>query len=65
MKKTTRYLGSMSLAVALLGVAAGAQAQTKWRLAGNFATEHSSSVAMNTFRDDLAKASGGSFTVDV
>ena len=55
---------AMALA-ALLTVAAPAQAQTKWRLAGNFATEHSSSVAMNMFRDDLAKASGGSFTVDV
>jgi tripartite ATP-independent transporter DctP family solute receptor len=44
---------------------ATAEAQTKWRLAGNFATEHSSSVAMNTFRDELAKASGGAFTVDV
>jgi tripartite ATP-independent transporter DctP family solute receptor len=50
---------------ALLAVAAPVQAQTKWRLAGNFATEHSSSVAMNMFRDELAKASGGSFTVDV
>ncbi len=42
-----------------------AHAQTKWRLAGNFATEHSSSVAMNQFRDELAKASGGALTVDV
>ncbi len=50
---------------ALVAVAAPAQAQTKWRLAGNFATEHSSSVAMNMFRDDLAKSSGGAFTVDV
>ena len=52
-------------ALAVLCVAAPAQAQTKWRLAGNFATEHSSSVAMNQFRDELAKASGGKFTVDV
>ncbi len=44
---------------------AHAQAPVKWRLAGNFATEHSSSVAMNMFRDELAKASGGSFVVDV
>lgn len=49
----------------LLGASLPAPAQTKWRLAGNFATEHSSSVAMNNFRDDLAKASGGAFTVDV
>lgn len=54
-----------AVAALLLAVTAPAQAQTKWRLAGNFATEHSSSVAMNMFRDDLAKASSGSFTVDV
>lgn len=53
-----------ALAAALIG-AAPVHAQTKWRLAGNFATEHSSSVAMNMFRDDLAKVSGGAFVVDV
>jgi len=51
--------------VAVLAAAVPAHAQTKWRLAGNFATEHSSSVAMNMFRDELAKASGGSFVVEV
>src|SRR5258708_39442171 len=53
------------LVAILLGASFAAQAQTKWRLAGNFATEHSSSVAMNQFRDQLAKASGGPFTGDV
>ncbi|HET7671986.1 MAG TPA: TRAP transporter substrate-binding protein [Burkholderiales bacterium] len=52
-------------ALAILCAATSAQAQTKWRLAGNFATEHSSSVAMSQFRDELAKASGGQLTVDV
>lgn len=52
-------------AVAAVLATTGAQAQTKWRLAGNFATEHSSSAAMNMFRDDLAKATNGSLTVDV
>jgi tripartite ATP-independent transporter DctP family solute receptor len=52
-------------ALAIFCAATAAQAQTKWRLAGNFATEHSSSVAMNQFRDELAKASGGQFAVDV
>ena len=56
---------TIAAALAVLCVAAPAHAQTKWRLAGNFATEHSSSVAMNQFRDELAKASGGQFTVDV
>ena len=52
-------------ALAILCAATSAQAQTKWRLAGNFAIEHSSSVAMNQFRDELARASAGQFTVDV
>lgn len=66
MKKTmlrTGFLTALAAGVLLCG--APAQAQTKWRLAGNFATEHSSSVAMNMFRDELAKASGGALTVDV
>lgn len=58
-------LKAVTAALALLCVATASQAQTKWRLAGNFATEHSSSVAMNRFRDDLAKASAGKITVDV
>ena len=53
------------LIAAAIAASLPAHAQTKWRLAGNFATEHSSSVAMNMFRDELAKASGGAFTVDV
>jgi tripartite ATP-independent transporter DctP family solute receptor len=53
------------LAAAVATMAAPVQAQTKWRFAGNFATEHSSSVAANMFRDDLAKASGGQLVVDV
>src|SRR5258708_29178650 len=56
---------SAVMVLAAVFTAASAQAQTKWRLAGNFATEQSSSVAMNMFRDDLAKSSGGAFTVDV
>jgi tripartite ATP-independent transporter DctP family solute receptor len=63
MKSALRIAAGV-LAAALFCVAP-VQAQTKWRLAGNFATEHSSSVAMNLFRDELAKASAGQFTVDV
>jgi tripartite ATP-independent transporter DctP family solute receptor len=62
MRRTARR-AVMVLAAAL--ASAPAYAQTKWRLAGNFATEHSSSVAMNQFRDDLAKTSAGALTVDV
>src|SRR5258708_32076316 len=57
--KMRTTLKATAAALAVLCLATAAQAQTKWRLAGNFATEHSSSVAMNQFRDELAKASGG------
>ena len=42
-----------------------AAAQTKWRLAGNFAVEHTSSQAMVIFKDELAANSGGKLVVDV
>jgi TRAP-type transport system periplasmic protein len=42
-----------------------ATAQTKWRLAGNFAVEHTSSQAMVIFKDELAANSGGKLVVDV
>jgi TRAP-type transport system periplasmic protein len=42
-----------------------AAAQTKWRAAGNFAVEHTSSQAMNLFKEELEKASGGKLVIDV
>jgi tripartite ATP-independent transporter DctP family solute receptor len=42
-----------------------ATAQTKWRLAGNFAVEHTSSQAMVLFKDELAANTGGKLVVDV
>ncbi len=42
-----------------------ATAQTKWRVAGNFAVEHTSSQAMVIFKDELAANSGGKLVVDV
>src|SRR5258708_35893673 len=63
--KMRTTLKATAAALAVLCLATAAQAQTKWRLAGNFATEHSSSVAMNQFRAELAKASGGRPSGDV
>ncbi len=52
--------------VALLAVAAIANGQDKIRIAGNFATEHSSSVAMEqVFRAELAKQTNNQLTVDI
>lgn len=53
-----------SLATAVFALAAAAQAETI-RVAGNFATDHSSSVAMETFKQTLTELSGGEFEVDL
>ena len=42
-----------------------AQAQERIRIAGNFATDHSSSVAMAKFKKDVEAASKGSLIVEV
>ena len=56
----------LALAVALLGLALPAGAQEKIRVAGNFATEHSSSVAMEqVFKTELAKLSNNQLAVDI
>lgn len=46
-------------------MAGSAFAETQIRMAGNFATEHSSSLAMKVFKDELEKISGGEVTVDI
>lgn len=56
----------LTLAVVLLGLALPAGAQEKIRVAGNFATEHSSSVAMEqVFKAELAKRSNNQLGVDI
>ena len=42
-----------------------AYAATKVRISGNFPVDHSSSLAMEVFKEELAKESGGDLTVDV
>lgn len=60
------FLGSAAIAVAVSAffVAPG-QAQETLRIAGNFPAAHSSSVAMETFKAELAKISGGSLAADL
>ena len=54
------------ISVAMLALAAPAAAQEKIRVAGNFATEHSSSVAMEqVFKSELAKLSKNQLGVDI
>jgi tripartite ATP-independent transporter DctP family solute receptor len=56
----------------LVGVLLGAtiaatptHAQEKIRIAGNFATEHSSSVAMELFKSEVARLTNNQLTVDI
>lgn len=53
-----------ALATSILALSAAAQADTI-RVAGNFATDHSSSVAMETFAEKLSELSGGEFEVNL
>jgi tripartite ATP-independent transporter DctP family solute receptor len=50
---------------AVLLAAGSAQAQEKLRIAGNFASDHSSSIAMQQFKKDVEAASKGSLLIEV
>lgn len=53
-----------ALATSMIALSAAAQADTI-RVAGNFATDHSSSVAMEIFAEKLVELSGGDFEVNL
>lgn len=54
------------LATSTIAIVAGtAQAQDVIRVAGNFATEHSSSLAMVKFEEELERLSGGEIDVNI
>jgi tripartite ATP-independent transporter DctP family solute receptor len=50
---------------AVLLAAGSAQAQEKLRIAGNFAPDHSSSIAMQQFKKDVEAASKGGLVIEV
>ena len=52
-------------AVVMAVSSAGAWAQERLRIAGNFAPEHSSSIAMQQFKKDVEAASKGSLVIEV
>ena len=60
-----RLLTTTLTATALALTAPIAAAQAKWRAAGNFAVEHSSTDAMKIFKEEVEKATGGKFAVDL
>jgi tripartite ATP-independent transporter DctP family solute receptor len=61
-----RLIWKMAATAALIAFAAAAGAQEKIRIAGNFATEHTSSVAMEqVFKSELARLSNNQLGVDI
>lgn len=69
MKSTPLLAGFAAVAVLLgasLAASPPARAQgTTLRIAGNFAAEHTSSKAMETFKSELARRSNGTLSVDL
>ena len=61
MKRLITIIASSVLALTCLNV----QAKEKIRVAGNFATEHSSSEAMQLFKEEVNKLSSGELEVDI
>jgi len=60
------YTRKLLIGLAVLLLAAPAAAQEKIRVAGNFATEHSSSIAMEkVFKAELARLSNNQLGVDI
>jgi len=64
MKKYLKALGMTAVAATIMGTAAMAQAE-KIRIAGNFAGDHSSSLAMKIFKEEVEKSTKGALTVDL
>lgn len=58
-----RFIGAASAAL-LLAAAGTAAAQEKVRIAGNFALDHSSSIAIEQFKRDVEKATSGKLVVE-
>jgi tripartite ATP-independent transporter DctP family solute receptor len=64
MKKYRQGFGVALLATMALAAAGNVQAD-KIRIAGNFAVEHSSSKAMEIFKQELSSLTGGELTADI
>ena len=61
----TAWIHRTAAAVVMAMAASGAWAQEKLRIAGNFAPDHSSSIAMQQFKKDVEAASKGSLVIEV
>jgi len=60
-----RRLIAATLSTLLMTTASVAHAQVKWRAAGNFAVEHTSTDAMKLFKEEVEKATGGKVVIDL
>ena len=64
--RLTRVIAPLSLLAAALLPLQGAHAQQKLQIAGNFATEHPSSVAVDqVFKKEVARLTNNQLQVDV
>ena len=61
----TRSTFAAAMLAAGIGLAGGADAQTLIRVAGNFASDHTSSIAMQTFVEQVEERSGGEMQVQL
>lgn len=61
----TAWVRGATLAISLVWGSGGALAQEKLRIAGNFAPDHSSSVAMQQFKKEVETASKGTLQIEV
>ena len=61
----TAWIHRTAAAAVMAMAASGAWAQEKLRIAGNFAPDHSSSIAMQQFKKEVEAASKGSLVIEV
>lgn len=62
---TPRIVASLLALATLTLVQLDVMAQSKWRAAGNFAVEHTSSEAMKLFKEEVEKATAGKLVIDL
>jgi TRAP-type C4-dicarboxylate transport system substrate-binding protein len=62
---SSRWIQQAAIAAGLLVASGAGWGQEKLRIAGNFAPEHSSSVAMQQFKKDVEAASKGTLQIEV
>lgn len=59
-----RWMKRVLLTAALVGLATGAEAATRLRVAGNFPTEHSATGAMEIFKKEVEALTNGEIQID-